>query len=118
MYVLLHSGNKESNGGRDLHYWVDEEAGVAFKTCLVAEQEAEVCQRDRHLPERVRLPARGVYFDASAVGEAEVIPLLWNGLAASVGLPASPSGVRSGPEISSPASIPKATRCLPASGAG
>jgi hypothetical protein len=30
MYVLLHSGNKV-NGGRDLHYWVDEEAGVAFK---------------------------------------------------------------------------------------
>lgn len=30
MYVLLHSGSKV-NGGRDLHYWVDKGAGVAFK---------------------------------------------------------------------------------------
>jgi hypothetical protein len=30
MYVLLYSGSKV-NGGRDLLYWVDKEAGVAFK---------------------------------------------------------------------------------------
>jgi hypothetical protein len=30
MYVLLYSGSKV-NGGRDLHYWVDKRAGVAFK---------------------------------------------------------------------------------------
>jgi len=30
MYVLLNSGSKV-NGGRDLHYWVDKGAGVAFK---------------------------------------------------------------------------------------
>jgi hypothetical protein len=30
MYVLLNSGGKV-NGGRDLNYWVDKNAGVAFK---------------------------------------------------------------------------------------
>ncbi len=30
MYALLQSGSKV-NGGRDLHYWVDKRAGVAFK---------------------------------------------------------------------------------------
>lgn len=30
MYVLLYSGGKV-NGGRDLHYWVAREAGIAFE---------------------------------------------------------------------------------------
>lgn len=30
MYVLVNSGSKV-NGGRDLHYWVDKGAGIAFR---------------------------------------------------------------------------------------
>jgi hypothetical protein len=30
MHVLLYSGGKV-NGGRDVHYWVDKEAGIAFE---------------------------------------------------------------------------------------
>ena len=72
MYVLLYSSNKV-NGGRDLHYWVEEGAGIAFELAWWQSKKTKVRRQHRHFPERGQLPARRMYFAASAVEGVEAV---------------------------------------------